>query len=670
VASATTILSSFFSLALFATTFLVFTSPGWGLAQFYGGRDLDPVSRTALALFFGLLAGSLIYCAMRLSGFSDPIVALSACLVAGVGLGVFSSDTGDGVVRLARMGPADYAAIGALLLLVTLVVGPVFANVGRSVDGYLHYRAYFNADLFAHMSVVGELEKGTTPTVNPYLSGEPLPYYWTYFTFPTVFAMLQPHLGVDRGILLTDVVAAAVFIVIWFLVVRSIGGSTLASAAAWVTVIVATSFEGIALIAVNWRNQTSWWAFRDFNVDGVTRWLWDLPAVDGLHRLFWYTPQHGTAITAGLLVFATFVLARNRNALRRGAFDGLLLGGALACSSFNGLVLIAWYAISETITLARNHGRELRRWLVSRALAATMVLGTLGLLVALGMIQRSSNVAVLRWNEHFAHAPGLFLLVTFGAAPVLAAIGWRRLRRTHPDAMMASLVLTVICAFLLLAVDLRGHENSYVPFRVGHLMYLVLAVWLAFAIDTWRTWRRPMATAMWVVLVLLGVLATPTVALDWYNTRDIANLTMNPGGFPWTVRISRDEQAALEWIRASVPSAARVQTEGIARGRGTWALIPAFARRRMATGLAIFQPDPERFDANLVRIRTVFRSRDIDKAYAYCERMGIDFLYVGREERAAHDPNTLKFDRHPEKFERVYQNGEVSIYWVVRRKAR
>ncbi len=664
-ASAAAILPAFGGLALFAAAFLVFTAPGWGLARFYGGADLDPASLIALALFLGLLAGSLIYCGMRLLRLPGPFPVLGACALAGGGLRWAARRPAAGVVQLARLGAADRAAIGALVLVVALIVGPVFANIGRSVDGQLSYRAYFFADLFAHMSVVGELEKQAIPTVNPFMITEPLPYYWTYFSFPAVFAMLRPDLGTDRGLLLTALVGAPLFVTVWFMVVRSLGGSTLATAAAWITVIGASSFEGAALLGYHWRRGAPFWAFREYNVDALTRWWWDLPGIDGLHRLFWYTPQHGTAITAGLLALATFALARDGNAPRRGVVDGLLLGAALACSSFNGLMLVAWYAVAEVVWLAVNRGRDFQRWIVARAIAAALVLAALVLLIELGMIQRSANVAQFGWNSRLLRAPATFALLSFGAAPLLALIGWRRLWRLRSKGLVASLALALVCALVLMFVELKYHQNTYVPFRVGHLFYLVLALWLAFAIDVWRGWRRPAAAAAWAVLALLALLAAPTVALDWYNTRDIYNVNISPGGFPWTVRIGADEQAALAWIRASLPEDATVQPDGWARGRATWALIPALARRRMASGAGLFEPDQSRFEKNLNRIRTIFQSTDAADAHFHCRRIGVDYLYVGDVERGAYADGVLKFDRHPEKFERVFGNGAVQIYKVL-----
>jgi uncharacterized membrane protein len=170
---------------------------------------------------------------------------------------------------------------------------------------------------------------------------------------------------------------------------------------------------------------------------------------------------------------------------------------------------------------------------------------------------------------------------------------------------------------------------------------------------------------MWAAWAILVLLALPTLALDWYNTRDIRNVDLNPGGFAWTVRIGPGDQAALRWIRRNLPIDATVQTDAETRGRATWALIPALARRRLVTGLGLFEPDQTRFEPNMRRIRTLFATRDADEAYGYCQRLGIDYLYVGDVERAAYGEGAEKFARHPARFKRVFGNAAVQIYEVL-----
>jgi uncharacterized membrane protein len=255
--------------------------------------------------------------------------------------------------------------------------------------------------------------------------------------------------------------------------------------------------------------------------------------------------------------------------------------------------------------------------------------------------------------------------MTLGAAPLVAVAGFRRLWRQASKALVATAVLAAICLLILSFVELKYHPNTYVPFRAFHMLYLVCAVWMAFAVDAWRGWRPAPRRAMWAALAVLVLLALPTVAIDWYNTRDIRNVDLNPGGFAWTVRISPGDQAALRWIRRNLPVEATVQPDAEARGRATWALVPALARRRLATGLGLFEPDQTRFEPNMRRIRTLFATHDIAEAHGYCQRLGIDYLYVGDVERTAYGEGAEKFARAPDRFRRVFTNAAVQIYEVL-----
>jgi len=602
---------------------------------------------------------------LRLAGISSPIVVLLACLLLALLLQWLLWGPREGVVRLARLGPADLIGLALLWLIVAGLVGPVFARVGLPTAQGLAYRAYFIADLFAHMTVVAELIKGATPPLNPFYPHEAFPYYWTSFTLPAVFQRLRPELIVDRGILLNDLFAAVLLVSTGYVAIRSLGASALATTISWIVVVVASSFEGVFYL---WRQIATGRpldGFRYVNIDAITRWFWDLPPVDGLHRIMWYTPQHEMAIAFGLLVLLTSVLARRPNSLSRGIADGLLLGAMVAFSSFNGMLLVASYALAEVGILALDRGRDLGRWLLSRGVAAVMVVAFLGLTLALGMVQHTPNALILGWNKHFLRGPFAFVFLSFGPALLFAPLGLARLVRASRRLLIVLSALTIVCVVLFLFVDLRGHENTYVTFRTGQLIFLVLAILLAFAIDAWRQFPTPAAIALFALLAIGSVAAAPTVAMDWSNARDIENTAMDPGGFPWTLYVSADDQAAARWIRENLPIDALVQTDPWARARNEWAFVTVFAQRRMPTGMGIFELNPTRFAQNVNRIRIVFRSLDVDESYGYCERMNIEYLYVGAIERRIHGNGVLKFAAHPEKFQLVYRSGSVEIFKVI-----
>jgi hypothetical protein len=663
--SARTIGPSLVDVFVFTGAFAAFTAPGWPLARFVAGDRADPIARAILALFLGYIAGALIFCVLRLVHLTPPIAALVATLVVAWLLQRFLPAPVPAVLTIPAFTRADHIALVALAVLVLLIVGPVFANIGAPMPLGLAYRAYFTADLFAHMSVVSELAHGTTPPLNPYLPTEPLPYYWAYFSFPAVFKGLRPHVLVDRGILHTDLAIALVLVGVWYAALRSLGASAKATTWAWGIALAAPSFEGISLLWLQYQRDRPLAAFRFINVDGLTRWRWDLPPVDSMHRIFWYTPQHATALTMGVLLVAIVIGARAAGPLRRGVVEALLLGAAMAFSSFVALLLVAWYAITEVTLLALVKGRGLWGWILGRGLAAVAVLAALALTIALGMVRLgTADNLYYKPNVHLAKGPLIFALLSFGPSLVLGAAGLLAVLRRRALAIGLAVMIMICVAFLEL-VEMRGHLNSYVPFRTGQMLFVVCAISAAFLIDSLRLRTGLVRSLAWAAIVALTVGGVPTMALDWYNARDIWNDQDTGFGFRWTTYVNDDEVRAARWLRRNVDITATVNTDPEARGRGEWALIPAFGERRMGIGFGLFEPNPERFRPQMARVAQAFRTGDADAAYSILRDERISLVFVGRPERDRYGDGVRKFGARPDRFQAVFARGSVAIYRLV-----
>jgi hypothetical protein len=664
--AAVAILPSPIELGIYAGLAAVFVAPGWPLARWVSGREADPITRTLVALPLGYLAGGMVTCLLRLAGVSRPAVVLASCAVLTVVLAWTFRRNQDGLMPFIRLGPADRVALALLSLVALAIVGPVFARVGEPTPDGLAYRAYFNADLFVHMGVVAELAKGSTPPLNPYLPSEPLPYYWTYFTLPALFSRLRPELLVDRGIMLTDMGMAAIFLNVAYLAVRNIGTSALATTVAWMTIVLASSYEGAYYLWQQAIRGRALEQFRVTNVDAVTRWFWNLPSLDGFQRAMWWTPQHEAALTLSLLLLVTMLRARQPNALGTALFEGLLLGGALALSSFNGVLLVAWYALAQTGMLALAFGRDLVPWLRARLVAAATVVVFLGLVIALGIVQLVEGSFIFGWNRYFLRGPWAFVLLNFGPALFFAPLGVALALRTSTRLVVTLATLVALSVTVFLFVELRGHENTQVSFRTGQLVWIALTVLLAFAIDAWRTWSRAFAFGLSAMLVLASAAAFPTVALDWYNAHDISNVRMSPGGFPWTVHVSSDELAAATWIQESLPETATIQTDALPRARHTWALVPAFLQRRMGVGNGIAQLNPGKVAPLLDTVHAAFGKLPAEEAHTVLRDLGVDYVYIGDVERTAHGASLLKFSQRPDLFTPVFAAPSVEILEVRR----
>ena len=130
------------------------------------------------------------------------------------------------------------------------------------------------------------------------------------------------------------------------------------------------------------------------------------------------------------------------------------------------------------------------------------------------------------------------------------------------------------------------------------------------------------------------------------------------------------EQVAARWIQQNLPVIVKVQTDPRARGRATWAFVPAFCRRRMATGLGLFEPDPTRFDTNMDAIHAMFSTSDAAAAHAACTRLGIDYIYVGPVERLANADGVGKFSEHPDLFRLAFRMMDEELFEVERGEKR
>jgi hypothetical protein len=453
-----------------------------------------------------------------------------------------------------------------------------------------------------------------------------------------------------------------VLVWVWYVALRTLGASAKAAAGAWGIAIAAPSFEGLALLWLEFSHDRPLGDFRFINVDGFTRWRWDLPPVDSLHRIFWYTPQHAMALTMGVLLIATVIAARKAGSLRRGALEAVLLGAAMAFSSFIALLLVVWYAITELALLALDRARGVLSWLGGRSLAAAAVLAALALTIGLGMVRLgTADNLYYRPNAHLAKGPLLFAILSFGPPLAIGLAGFLVVLRQRTLAIGLG-IMTLICAAFLQLVEMQGHLNSYVPFRTGQMFFVVLAIATAFLIDAVSPRARALKAAAWMAIVVLAIAGTPTLALDWYNARDIWNDRDTGFGFHWTTYVNDDEVRAMRWLRRNIDIADTVNTDPEARGRGEWALIPAFGERRMGIGFGLFEPNPERFRPQMARVARAFRTADADLAYTILREERISLVFVGQPERDRYGDGIRKFGARSDRFQAVFSRGSVAIY--------
>jgi hypothetical protein len=491
------------------------------------------------------------------------------------------------------------------------------------------------------------------------MASRPMNYYWTYFLLPAAVAHQAPApLGDIQRALKANAMFAALFLAGMMLLLArtAVPGAGLAALAV-VLGIVATSAEGAYAVQQLWRTGRPLVALEDMNIDAVTAWQFSGLRIDGITRGFWYNPQHSFACALGLI--STLVAATAGAGARMGGIwlAGIALGLSTTFNPFVGGVFSLIYGLA--ITIDALIGRALPTALVRHAAAAAPVALALGWCF-LNEVAGDAGDAIAVGPAGFTRPnAGLSLLLSTGPMLLPALVGlwpWRQLPSRPAIVAAAGTLLT-----LVLMHTVRLSDASWVGFRTGQILQLMLPVLLARALWGLGSLGRPLPVVAAVLIALAGL---PTTIIDTYNAQDITNRRRGAGGFRWTVSVTPEQQAAFDWIRRSLPEDALVQMEPMVRGREHWSLIPSFAERRMTAGLPIsLLPTPE-YERESAEVRQIFATANPREAWELARRRRIDYLYVDGEDRGAYPEGTAKFERQPEYFEEVFANREVRLYKV------
>ena len=552
----------------------------------------------------------------------------------------------------------DARALALVLLLVPLVMGLPYRNLGAQDNtGTRQYRAYFTADFVWHTALAAELGRYTKPPRNPYMASEPLHYYWTYFLLPAVVAQEAPSPvdDVQKALKANAMASALLVIGMLFVFVRLAVPAAGAAAVAVGLGVLAASAEGTLVLYQLWEAGRPLEVLTDMNIDAITAWQYQGLRIDGLPRGLWYNPQHSIACALGL-VAAVIAASRGAQASRSAIW---LAGGALGLSTcfnpFVGAIFSAIYGLAVAADAIRQPGGV--RVLVSHSQAALPVLLGLGWVFLNGVASRAGTAVTFGFLGSARHNTMTCLLLSVGPVlvPSLAGLwAWRRLpaQPAHVAAIGAVLSLLVMHLVTL-------SESSWVGFRTGQILLLMLPALLARAI--WVVQQRGIA---WAGLLVIAVLVSglPTTVIDTYNAQDVTNRREGPG-FHWTLGVTPAQHAAFAWVQKNLPADATVQMEPMLRGREHWSLIPTFAQRRMMAGLPIsLLPMPEYAQAS-ARVQQLFRAEDPREAWQIARDMGIQYLYVDEDDRAAYSAGVAKLSTAT-LFETVYNRAGVALYKV------
>ena len=479
----------------------------------------------------------------------------------------------------------DSLALLLTLALVPALVGTAFVKVGAAdVSGARHYRAYFTADVLWHSALTTEIARFSWPLRNPYTADRELHYYWTYFMVPPAIASTAPAVFGDNPmpwLLINATGAGLLFMGVLFLFAWCALPRAALTCVSVSLVFLAASAEGAYILQRLWRTGGPLGTLRDFNIDAVTRVVFDGLSVDDLPRSLWYTPQHAAGCALGLLALIAASHARPRMPLAGAAIAGLCLAAAVTFSPLIGGMFAAIYGVTCVIQAIGAGWRAALPSLRPHALALGAVLVAIVVISASGMVEGAGSALHVGFVGYARRHPIGTLLLAIGPAllPGLAGLWPHR----FPRVLIPAAVGLGAGAALFYLGSLPYRDPIWVGWRAGQIMLVVLPPLVARALASGLVRSRPFTIAAAAVVFAIGL---PTTIIDAYNAQDTDNRHMG-AGFHWTLTVTPAEQAAFAWLRSNTPRNAIVQVEPIARGADTWTVIPTFAQRRMWAGLPI-----------------------------------------------------------------------------------
>lgn len=635
-----TLLGSLLLALAWLVALAVFVAPGVVLSS----RWFSGLERWLVGAALGYLLGSIL-----LSALIRAELMNAPALVAGlVGLTLLARFLGPGGKASAPVEPAVLAGWGATMFVALAIVTLPLLRVGTPVAEGVAYRAYFSADLMTHLSVVAELSKGGFPLDNPFFHGEPLGYYWLFFSFPAFVASLLP-ISNQGSLLAVYVAGSLLFTGLFFVVARELlprGAKAYKACLATVVALAAVSYEGLITLVLLPLRGGNLSDFENMNVDAAGRWLFELLSLDGLHRGLLYTPQH--LFSYSLLLILILLIARDLRGRDSALLVGLLLGGMATTSIVTAMLAGPWWV--ATLWWKRGFSRNF--WSEAFWGTATSLL-LLAWCVALGFFGDAGGSLAFRLPKP-AELPAV-LFLDAGALACLVLIAGKRAAAGISGSLLA---LAAVALVAVLFLDIRGYEGVWMAWRAGSVLLVALSLVASRAFDRRIRW----AHALIVAPALL------TMMLDVTNAQDVTNRSLSAGDFRWTTVVSADELEAFAWLREQTPTDSVVQWDVRARELGEWALIPALAERRMAVGFPIFLLDLQKYRRRERRdVRPIFTAGDASEAHRKALILGIDYIFVGQQETRARGELLRPLFEAPALFEQVFDNRGVSIWRVLSR---
>lgn len=483
--------------------------------------------------------------------------------------------------------------IGVVLLITSLAVSLPFGMIGRDCGDATCYRSYFDNDFFTQLAVAAELSHGTVPPRNPYFSGETLHYYWLPLqATATVFRAARESVTLESIHRSQCIMIGYLFVVILLRLTACLVSSPPFRTIGVVLLILSSSFEGAFLWFRNWTTNDAIGHYTTFNIDGLSRLLWEPPLIDSLYRGLLFTPQHLLGLC--LLMMLMIIQMERHSESESHWVVFVLLTSILLNSVFMAAAGFFWLGAAELFNLIKT-----KKWRWTRYATAILAgIVSVGLAMQFGMITAHPGDVYFGFRISSLSALFAILFLNFGAVPILSLGGiWAAQAHDRNHTIPIALMAAIGYGFVFF-VSMSGYPNEF-GLRGGFIVLVAstpLVTSLLALLFQNRNRVSKISAAFLVALLAPGIMTT---IYDVLNFTDI----QNPA---YTCRVDRDTRTALDWIRKNTESKAIIQNDpspfSDERFGAIPNLIPPLAQRCLAVG-------PEHFSGQFQVGRHVAREK-------------------------------------------------------------
>jgi hypothetical protein len=512
------------------------------------------------------------------------------------------------------------------LLVLVLIVSVPLLKVGVEIPQGFAYRAYFDADFFRNLAVIGSLNSHGIPPDNPYVSGFILYYYWFFHIFIAFWKTIFPSYRSDFMLIQFTLVSICMFASSVFVLLRSVTVSRKTLFLCLFLLAFGGSYKAIHIFDYVSDKHMHWQSFTGFNVEGILRWHWGAPQIDTFFRAFLYAPQHLIALS--ILFPILLVWSKGSSSLTGRIILYVALFSTLGFSAFIGAVLILSAGIILVYQSIRNPRQKQKELFLAAGIGLAFLFLYLYYFKIIQVGSGSAGLSVSPDGHILSHFFSYFIL-NWGAFLIFGLLGILWFPKRSPFGIL--LFLLILCWFMIVFLRLNLPGFSDISLKVGYITHVILLIFAASFLDRIFSKSSSRGTLLTIAFFFILLPGLATWMMDAFNSQDIQNRR-------FTTLISSGDAEVFDWMRQNVPPQSVVQTVPAKGGflQEFVTEVPAFAERSVFLGdrnfSRIFQISKSVVDQRTRIVQRLFNQDNPEEMNQDCRALGIDFVFQGNKQ--------------------------------------